>query len=132
MRRSRRSIGLGFAVSHAIHYAAVYAVIRLDAHQFYVEEGRSLVDPATLYTVFILVVMVALSFDTTQRWAGRRVWQGIHRFMSLSFWVAFIAAYGGRAVSEAFYIPFALLLIVTMGLRVAAFFARRRSVAAAA
>ena len=130
MRRNRRSVGLGFAVSHSIHYAAVYAVSRIDPEQFFVEEGRALTDFVTLYTVFMLVAMVALSFDTTQGWVGRRVWQGVHWFMSLGFWLSFASSYGGRALYELYYVPFAGLLLLTMGLRTAAFVAKRRSAAA--
>lgn len=125
--RNRRSVGLGFAVSHAIHYAAVYVVSQLDPQQFFVEEGRALTDFVTVYTVFMLLSMVVLSFDATQRWVGRRVWHGVHWFMSLGFWLAFMASYGGRAAGDLDYAPFAALLIVTMGLRIAAFFSKRRS-----
>lgn len=124
--RNRRAIGLGFAVSHAIHYAAVYAVSQIDPEQFFVEEGRSLTDGVTLLTVFMLFVMVVLSLDWTQEWVGRRVWHSVHWITSAGFWIAFMSSYGDRAVTDLDYLPYAFVLVMTMGLRIAAFFAKRR------
>ncbi len=133
--RNRRYVGLGFAVSHAIHYAAVYAVSRIDPQQFFVEEGRELTGFVTVMTVVFLAALVALSFDTTQRWAGPKGWRSAHWLLCAAFWVFFLSAYGGRvAEGELFYAPFLALLIATMGLRVAAFgsrlWARRRTAVA--
>ncbi|MFK7895136.1 MAG: hypothetical protein AB8G23_04825 [Myxococcota bacterium] len=123
--RNRRGVGLGFAVSHTVHYAAVYAVSQINPEQFFDREGRSLTDVVTVGPVLMLLAMVVLSFDRTQAWVGRRGWQSVHWVMSLGFWLAFTASYGGRTVEDSAYLPPALLLLATMGLRIAAFIAKR-------
>ena len=133
LARNRRYVGLGFAVSHVVHYAAVYAVAQIDPKQFFAEEGRSTTDPITIMTVAFLAILVALSFDRSQTLVGGRVWRGIHWLLCGAFWVFFAVSYGGRvAEGQLFYVPFAALLVATLGLRIAAFVSRRSTQRSAA
>ena len=99
-------------------------VSRLDPQQFFVDEARSFTSGSTLYSVGLWLAMVSLSFDTTQAWVGRRTWRSVHWLASLGFWVSFAVAYGNRALTQPYYVPFAALLLLTLGLRIAAFASR--------
>jgi sulfoxide reductase heme-binding subunit YedZ len=80
LRRKRRQVGLPFAVSHTIHYAAADAVAVLDPDQFFVEEGRRIPGVSTLGATALPRLMIATSFDTTTRMLGAKRWRALQLF----------------------------------------------------
>lgn len=109
-----------------IHYAAVFTLSRLNPESFFGTEEQNLFDVATVSTTVMLIAMIVTSFDWSTRLLGPRIWKGLHVFGVYFFWVAFTSAFGGRALSDLDYVPVTLLLIATIGFRLAATVARHR------
>lgn len=95
LRRNRRHMGVGFAISHLIHLAAIVWLARHDPALF-----ALLTTPASfifggLGYVFI-VAMLATSFDTTARAIGPRAWAGLHTWGLWYMWLMFVINFGKR------------------------------------
>ena len=93
VRLRRRQWGLGFALAHTIHLAALLINICL----FRPRPLTSLAGGAIVYA-FILA-MALTSNDAMQRRMGRG-WTWLHLIGAYAIWTAFFAAYAGRAVSD--------------------------------
>jgi methionine sulfoxide reductase heme-binding subunit len=119
--RNRRYLGVSFAVSHGIHLLAILAVLRISP--------TFKIAPATvvgggLAYVFI-AAMTATSFDRSAAWIGPRAWQLLHTAGVYYVWFIFFISYAPRAAIESlWYTPFVLVLLASLGLRLAV---RRRS-----
>jgi hypothetical protein len=73
-RRNRRYLGVSFAVSHAIHLAALIALAQTDAELFWaLTNPTNIVLAGTAYV--LLAAMAATSFDRTVA-VGKRLPQG--------------------------------------------------------
>jgi hypothetical protein len=123
--RNRRWLGLSFALSHALHAAALLALRRV-APDFQP-------DPGTLvgggFTYLLIAAMAATSNDRAVAWLGRARWRALHRLGGWVIWVVFAQSYLPRAVASPFYLAPVLLLLAVLGLRLMA--ARRTRPAAA-
>ncbi len=127
--RNRRQIGVSFAVSQAIHLAAIVALAR-----GWPDSYSGGVDPATVYGgslgYVFLAAMTATSFDRSAAWLGRRSWRRLHLTGSWVLWVIFFVSYAGRVATGALgHLPLVVALLAVVGLRVAT---RPRRVAVAA
>lgn len=116
LRANRRYVGVSFAVSHVFHGVAIItlAVITSGASL----EMTALVGGLIIY--MIILAMAATSFDQTARWLGQRAWQRLHTTGMYVLWAVFALAYAGRAINSILYLPFALVVISAMLLRIAA------------
>jgi len=94
-RRNRRYLGVSFAVSHAIHLAALVALTQTDPVLFW-----TLTNPANIVlagTAYLFIAaMTATSFDRTAAWLGPRRWRLLHLVGGWYIWVSFAAAVGKR------------------------------------
>lgn len=113
--RNRRYLGLSFAVSHALHLAAILAAAAT------VPGFAADVSPTTAIgggTAYLLIALLALtSNDTAVRRLGRRRWRALHL---TGIWVVFgifSSSYLGRALHNPNYLPHAALLAVILILR---------------
>ena len=116
LRANRRYIGVSFAVSHICHGAAIIAL-------GVITSGASLEVPAVVGGSLIYVIIITMavtSFDRTTRWMGQRAWHRLHSTGMYVLWAIFALAYAGRAVNSILYVPFALVVIAAILLRVAA------------
>lgn len=89
--KRRRWFGLGFAISHTIHLAALVTALRLSG------EVRPLV--TLIGGGFAYVLLYAMAFTSTaaaQRAMGRW-WKRLHRFGMHYLWLIFAQSYLGRA-----------------------------------
>lgn len=124
--RNRRQVGLSFAASHLIHYAAIVVLAQQYPESYFGEEERTLVSVKVIFTTLTLLAMIATSFDVSAKWLGPRLWKALHLYGVYFFWIAFTSSFGGRALHDLDYVPVTLLLLVTLGLRIAAAVARFR------
>ena len=86
----RRWIGLGFAISHTIHLAALTTAFRLAGEM---PPTVTLVGGGFAYV--LLYAMALTSSDATQRAMGRW-WKRLHRFGIHYLWLIFAQSYLGR------------------------------------
>ncbi|MBN9088615.1 MAG: hypothetical protein J0J01_17060 [Reyranella sp.] len=94
-RRNRRYLGVSFAVSHAIHLAALIALARTDSALFW-----TLTNPANIVlagTAYLFIAaMTATSFDRTAAWLGARKWRLLHLVGGWYIWLSFAVSIGKR------------------------------------
>jgi len=107
---NRRQIGLGFAVSHAIHAAAIAGFARLDPSGFHAATSPGNFISGGLAYVFI-VLMAATSVDGAVRWLGARRWRVLHLSGLYFLWISFLITFGKRIpISAGYVLPVAVLL----------------------
>ena len=114
--KNRRYVGLSFAVSHALHLAAILAVAATVPG---FAEGVSMTTATGGGIGYLLIAAMALtSNDTARRWLGPRRWRALH---VTGLWVVFgifTSSYLGRALHNPNYLPHAALLAAILILRV--------------
>jgi methionine sulfoxide reductase heme-binding subunit len=116
LRANRRYIGVSFAVSHICHGAAIIALAVITS-------GASVEIPALIggsLIYIIILAMAATSFDRTTKWLGQRAWRRLHSTGMYVLWAVFTLAYVGRAFNSILYVPFALVVVAAILLRIAA------------
>jgi hypothetical protein len=114
---NRRYIGVSFAASHAIHLAAIIALVRTAPDA---QIGTATLIAGGLAYVF-LAAMTATSFDRSAAWLGARRWHLLHKTGMYYCWFIFFISYLPRAFAESlWYAPFVILLLATLALRWAA------------
>lgn len=118
--RNRRYIGVSFALAHSTHFAALVLLAVFFPHPF--------MDKLTAATVvgglsaYVIILMMAItSFEGPRRALGERGWKWLHLYGSWYLWVLFAYSYVPRALKDGFYIPFAVLIFVVLGLRIVRF-----------
>jgi sulfoxide reductase heme-binding subunit YedZ len=108
---NRRQIGLGFAVSHTIHAAAIAGFAWIDPLGFHAATSPGNFVTGGLAYVFI-VLMVVTSFDGAVRWLGARRWRLLHLAGLYFLWISFLITFGKRIpMSGGYVLPVAMLLI---------------------
>ncbi len=114
---NRRYLGVSFAASHAIHLLGIIVLVRL-VPDF--EINRTTLIGGGLAYVF-LAAMTATSFDRTAAWLGPRKWKLLHRTGMYYCWFIFFISYAPRAAGESLlYLPFVVVLLGSIGIRIAA------------
>ncbi len=118
-RQNRRYLGVAFAVSHGVHLAAIFWMQHVRPVEF--AEGVNAITwiGGGLAYVFI-AAMTATSFDRTAQMIGPRAWKILHTVGSHYIWLIFANSYFGRALAMPEYIPAAALVLLALGLRIAA------------
>jgi DMSO/TMAO reductase YedYZ heme-binding membrane subunit len=107
---NRRQIGLGFAVSHAIHAAAIAGFAWIDPSGFHAATSPGNFISGGLAYVFI-VLMAATSFDGAVRWLGASRWRMLHLIGLYFLWISFLITFGRRiSMSSGYVLPVAVLL----------------------
>lgn len=109
--RNRRYLGLGFAVSHTIHLAAIAAFALLDPTGF-----RGATNPGTLVSgglaYLFIAAMSATSFDAAVAWIGAARWKLLHLIGLYYIWISFVITFGKRIpISTGYALPVVLLLL---------------------
>ena len=124
-RRNRRYLGVSFAVSHAIHLAALIALARTDAELFW-----RLTNPATIALAgtayLLLAAMTATSFDRTAAWLGARKWRLLHLVGGWYIWISFAVAIGKRLPQGPIYWAMMALVLAVAIVRLVAMSRRSR------
>lgn len=117
--RHRRQFGLAFAFSHGVHALALLAFARMDSQQFQQVTDTGMFVFGGLAYLFI-IAMAATSFDRTAAWLGPRAWRLLHTVGAWDIWLTFLVAESKRAVHNAAYWPYVLILLLALGLRLLA------------
>jgi DMSO/TMAO reductase YedYZ heme-binding membrane subunit len=128
LRVNRRYLGVGFAVAHFLHLMDIGLLALLLGDAFQREAVAILVGGASYV---LLAAMLFTSFDRTARWLGPVWWNRLHRTGLHLLWFIFAQSYTFSALQDPYFVPFALAVWGALGLRIAAWRARRRSVGAA-
>ena len=126
-RRNRRYLGVSFAVSHALHLAALIMLARLDAALFWAL--TNLVTIALAGTAYVfLAAMTVTSFDRTAAWLGHRKWRLLHLVGGWYIWLSFATAVGKRLPQGPIYWAMMAIVIAVGVLRLIAMSRRSRMV----
>ena len=113
---NRRQIGLGFAVSHTIHAAAIAGFARLDPEAFDAATGTGNFVTGGLAYLFILL-MAATSFDAAVRWLGARRWRLLHLAGLYFLWISFLITFAKRIPMSGGYLLPVVVLLAALALR---------------
>jgi hypothetical protein len=103
--RSRRYVGLSFAVSHGLHGLAIAWLASTVPRSLAALGPISLIGGVVGY-VFVLA-MAATSFDRTTAWLGLRWWRRLHTTGMYVLWIVFFASYAPTAAAG---MPLGILL----------------------
>jgi DMSO/TMAO reductase YedYZ heme-binding membrane subunit len=128
--RNRRHLGVSFAIAHFLHLLDIALLGVLLGDAFHIE-------PAVLYggglAYLLLLLMTLTSFDRSARWLGPRRWKLLHRAGIHWLWFIFtVLDWTPKAFESPGYLPLALAGWGALGLRVAAWRARRAAAPAPA
>lgn len=106
----RKWLGLGFAASHAYHFAGIIGLGWPDVGGFF---SRTPPNPLGVASYVALAMMTVTSFDRVRRAMSRRWWRGLHLAGIHLAWVVFLGSYAKRLDREPLYvIPMVLLLAI--------------------
>ncbi|CEJ15411.1 Sulfoxide reductase heme-binding subunit YedZ [bacterium YEK0313] len=128
LRRNRRQLGLGFAVSHLIHLAAIVQLAGRDPALFWqLTTPGNIISGGLAYLV--IAAMAATSFDRSAAWLGPRAWRALHWAGSHFLAISFVVTNAKRIPASAWYgLPVALVALA-LALRLVAAMWRRGSAA---
>jgi DMSO/TMAO reductase YedYZ heme-binding membrane subunit len=99
---NRRYLGLSFAVSHTVHFAAIVALARSIPDRL---DTTTLVFGGLAYV--LIVSMAATSNDAAVARLGARRWKRLHTIGLYYVWFIFVLTYLGNAGKD----PFALVAV---------------------
>lgn len=119
LRRNRRYLGLSFAMSHAIHLAAIVTLARTDPATFATLSTKGSIVTGSIGYVFI-ALLAATSFDKMVAWLGPKLWQRIHTTGVWTICVFFLFTNGKRIPGSGWYALPVAILIVAVVIRIAA------------
>jgi DMSO/TMAO reductase YedYZ heme-binding membrane subunit len=125
-RSNRRYLGVAFAFSHGVHLVAIFWMQHIQPVEFAQRVNAITWIGGGLAYVFI-AAMAATSFDRTARLIGPRAWRILHTVGSYYIWLIFANSYIGRALATPEYIPVAAIVVLALGLRIAARLSRARA-----
>jgi DMSO/TMAO reductase YedYZ heme-binding membrane subunit len=125
-RQNRRYLGVAFAFSHGVHLAAIFWMQHIQPVEFAQRVNAITWLGGGLAYVFI-AAMTATSFDRTAAMIGPRAWKILHTVGSYYIWLIFANSYIGRALAMPEYIPAAAIVLLALGLRIAARLSRPRA-----
>ncbi|WP_188235973.1 ferric reductase-like transmembrane domain-containing protein [Sphingopyxis sp. LK2115] len=119
LRRNRRQIGLGFAMSHFIHALAIIALWRTDPGMFWLlSNPRSIAIGGAAYVVIAL--LAATSFDRMATLLGPKLWSRLHWWGAWIVALSFIFTNGKRIPVSGWYVLPVALVVAIIILRVSA------------
>ena len=117
-QRNRRYVGVSFAVSHLLHLSALGSLAMFFPKPFASEQNIPAVLGGGLAYLFI-AAMALTSSDRAQALLGRYRWRWLHLVGGYFLWLVFAESYLRRALNDLSDLPFAVLVIAALALRVA-------------
>jgi methionine sulfoxide reductase heme-binding subunit len=128
LRRNRRQVGLGFAVSHAIHAVALVLLARRDPELFWqLTNVGNIISGGTAY--LLIAAMAATSFNRTAALIGPTAWRRLHWLGAHYIWISFVVTNGKRVPMSLWYLVPVVLLFAALALRIVAARAARPAAA---
>jgi len=128
--RNRRALGVGYAISHAIHAAAL-GMLYGESTEFVESLDAVTIGGGGLAYVFT-AAMALTSNDGAVAALGRRRWRLLHLVGGWYIWIIFAQSYLPRAVADPTYVPAAAIVLAVPVLRTLAWQRRRAPRAAPA
>ena len=113
---NRRYVGVSFAVSHFVHLLAILALAGWSVSRMAADAGATTGILGGVAYVFV-AAMTATSFDRTAAWLGPRRWKQLHTIGAYYIWFVFFASFVPRAFTSLVHVPFALLVIAALAVR---------------
>lgn len=114
LRRNRRQLGLGFAMSHFIHALAIVALWQTDPGTFWTLTNKGSIISGGIAYLFI-AALAATSFDTMVRMLGPKAWGWLHWLGVWFIAISFIFTNGKRIPVSGWYaLPVALVVAVIL------------------
>ncbi len=110
----RKYFGLGFAVAHTIHLAALIAAIEVSG------EGKGIVTYVFGGAAYAILYVMAFTSNTAAMKAMGVWWKRVHRVGIHYLWFIFFQSYAGRMAdpeSATVAIPFTIIALVAAGVR---------------
>jgi len=118
LRANRRYLGISFALVHGVHLLALVVLAVAFPEPFVSELNAVTLIGGGLAYAFVFG-MAATSHDRAVAWLGPRRWSRLHTVGGWYIWLIFAQSYGGRvAEGQGLYVPFVLLLVAVVALRV--------------
>jgi DMSO/TMAO reductase YedYZ heme-binding membrane subunit len=125
LRRNRRTLGLTFAASHAIHAVAIVCfAVMARADYAAATTPASYIFGGIGYA--FIIAMAATSFDRTAVAIGPRTWRILHTTGIYYLWFQFMVSFGMRIPQMPNYVWFLMPLLAVMALRIVAAVLKRR------
>lgn len=124
--RSRRHLGVAFALSQTVYLLALFSLGRIAPIELAAETNAATWIIGAVAYVFT-VLMALSSFDSALQLAGPRFWTALHTTGSYYIWLIFGSYYLSRAAIIPAYIPMAILVVFILILRLAARVSKSRS-----
>lgn len=115
--RNRRSLGLGFAISHLLHLGAIFA-LAWDSPDLF----DTLTTPASFVfggsAYLVILAMAVTSFAGPAAAIGPKVWHRLHSGGIWFLWLMFVINFGKRVPAHPSYTIAILLCLAALFLRV--------------
>jgi DMSO/TMAO reductase YedYZ heme-binding membrane subunit len=118
-RRNRRTLGVTFAASHAIHAVAIACFAMMDPTGYAAATSAASYVFGGIGYAFI-IAMAATSFDRTAAAIGPRAWRILHLTGGYYLLFQFMVAFGKRIPDMPLYGLFLIPLLTVMALRLIA------------
>lgn len=119
LRRNRRQLGLGFAMSHFIHALAIIALWQTDPITFWVLTNPRSIATGSAANLFI-ALLAATSFDRMVKALGPKAWGRLHWWGVWIVALSFIFTNGKRIPESGWYALPVALVVAAIVLRVIA------------
>ncbi|MBA2543482.1 MAG: ferric reductase-like transmembrane domain-containing protein [Deltaproteobacteria bacterium] len=119
----RKWIGLGFAVSHAAHLAAIIALASPDFGAFL--RAQPPTNAIAALTFVLLFAMAITSINAVRKKMSPRKWKLLHRTGMHFAWLSFTATYATAAAEVPAYVIPTVILLAIAGVRLAAWMRAR-------
>lgn len=118
-----------FAASHLVHAAAIFTLAWQTRGASLEDRGAAVIIAGGLVYLCILAAALPASARAARWLATRPRARAARTFGLYLVWLTFADSYGGRAVGSLFYVPFALVLLAALALRLLAAVKRRADAA---
>jgi sulfoxide reductase heme-binding subunit YedZ len=125
-RRNRRTLGVTFAASHAIHAVAIACFAVMDPAGYAAATSIASYIFGGIGYAFI-IAMTATSFDRTAHAIGARGWRLLHLFGGYYLLLQFMISFGKRIPDMPLYALFLIPLLAVFALRTIAMAPRAQS-----
>src|ERR1700742_364417 len=124
-RRNRRTLGVSFAASHALHALAIAAFAAVDPIGFAKATSLASYVFGGIGYAFI-IAMAATSFDRTAALLGARAWRALHLTGGYYLLLQLAVSFGKRIPEMPLYALFLIPLALVFALRMIAMASRER------
>ena len=117
LRMNRKYWGISFAISHFIHLVFLGLLQYCFHPVFNLAATTSLLAGGIAY--LFIVLMFLTSFPTFAKYLSQQQWKWLHTIGGYWIWSIFMSSYWKRSMTEWEYVPYVVILLLVLGLRLA-------------